>query len=147
MGGSASAPMRLLCFLPSAERCGVPAFSGDHDDLDADRLIGALCPRVPGRKRHLMLLGGECYKCVIDGATCDAQTAERVRQFPGPRPAQQEKPLQFFGRHAHVGENPAKCPFADVVAGMYWHGSAATIGMAHDVMAASGSRDLEASSF
>jgi hypothetical protein len=26
--------------------------------------------------------------------------------------------------HAHVGENPAKCPFADVVAGMYWHGSA-----------------------
>ena len=33
-----------------------------------------------------MLLGGECYKCVIDGATCDAQAAERVRQFPGPRP-------------------------------------------------------------
>ena len=25
-----------------------------------------------------MLLGGECYKCVIDGATCDAQTAERM---------------------------------------------------------------------
>jgi len=41
-----------------------------------------------------MLLGGECYKCVIDGATCDAKAAERVRQFPGdgaqlklPRPA------------------------------------------------------------
>jgi hypothetical protein len=32
------------------------------------------------------------------------------------------EPLQFFDRHAHVGENPAKCPFADVVAGMYWHG-------------------------
>src|SRR6185437_10776746 len=78
MGGSASAPMRLLCLLPSAERCGVPAFSGDHDDLDADRVIGTLCPRVPGRKRHLMLLGGECYECVIDGATCDAQTAERM---------------------------------------------------------------------
>jgi hypothetical protein len=55
--------------------------------------------------------------------------------------------LQFFDRHAHVGENPAKRPFADVVAGMYWHGSAATVGMAHDVMAPPGSRDLEASSF
>lgn len=65
------------------------AFSGDHDDLDADRVIGALCPRVPGRNRDFMLLGGECHECVIDGATCDAQAAERVRQFPGPRPAQQ----------------------------------------------------------
>jgi hypothetical protein len=57
------------------------------------------------------------------------------------------KPLQFFDRHAHVGENPAKRPFADVVAGMYRHSSAATVGMAHDVMASPGSRDLEASSF
>jgi hypothetical protein len=38
-----------------------------------------------------MLLGGECYERVIDGATCDTQTAERVRQFPGPRPAQQQR--------------------------------------------------------
>jgi hypothetical protein len=64
-----------------AARYGVPAFSGDHDDLDADRVIGALCPRVPGRKRDLMLLGGKCYECVIDGATCETQAAERVRQF------------------------------------------------------------------
>jgi hypothetical protein len=55
--------------------------------------------------------------------------------------------LQFFDRHAHVGEDPAKRPFADVAAGMYWHSSAAPIGMAHDVMASPGSRDLEASSF
>ena len=59
--------------------------------LTPTALIGALCPRVPGRNRRLMLLGGECYKCVIDGAACDAQAAERVRQFPGPRPAQQQR--------------------------------------------------------
>jgi hypothetical protein len=58
-----------------------------------------------------------------------------------------QKPLQFFDRHAHVGEYSAKRPFADVVTGMYWHSSAAAVGMAHDVMASSGSRDLEASSF
>ncbi len=39
-----------------AARCGVPAFSGDHDDLDADRVIGALCPRIPGRGSGLPLL-------------------------------------------------------------------------------------------
>jgi len=61
--------------------------SGDHDDLHADRVIGALCPRVRGRERDLMLLGGKCDEGVIDGAACDVQAAERVRQFPGPRPA------------------------------------------------------------
>jgi len=35
----------------------------------------------------------------------------------------------------------------DVAAGMDRHRSAATVGMAHDVVAASGSCDLEASSF
>jgi hypothetical protein len=58
-----------------------------------------------------------------------------------------QKPLQFLDRHAHVGENPAERPLGDVVPGVDWHCSAATVGVAHDVMAASGSRDLEASSF
>src|SRR6516165_6926214 len=75
----------------AGDRDAACLFSGDHDDLDADRVVSALCPRVPGRKRHLMLLGGKCYERVIDGTTCDTQTAERVRQFPGPRAAQQQR--------------------------------------------------------
>ena len=56
-----------------------------------------------------MLLGGECYKCVIDGATCDAQAAERVRQFPvrGPLSTSGAAKRAFSSRAASAGASRA----------------------------------------
>ena len=71
----------------AGDRDAACLFSGDHDDLDADRVVSALCPRVPGRKRHLMPLGGKCYERVIDGTTCDTQIL--VIQMPPRRWAHQ----------------------------------------------------------
>ena len=65
--------------------------SGYDDYLGADRVIGASCPRVPGREGYPVLFGGQCHERVIDGAACDAEATQRVRQFPGGRTAQEQR--------------------------------------------------------
>ena len=33
-----------------------------HDDyLDADGVVSTACPRIPGRERHPVFLGGQCH--------------------------------------------------------------------------------------
>jgi hypothetical protein len=57
----------------------------------ADCVIGASCPRVPGREGYLVLFGGKCHQRVIDGTACDAEAAQRVRELPAPRVAQEQR--------------------------------------------------------
>jgi hypothetical protein len=65
--------------------------SGYDDYLDADRVIGTSCPSVPGREGYPVLFGGQRHERVIDGAACNAEAAQRVRQFPGGRAAQDQR--------------------------------------------------------
>jgi hypothetical protein len=54
--------------------------------------------------------------------------------------------MQLFDRHADVAENPTECSLGGVASMMDRHGGAATVGMAHDVMATRDPRDLETGS-
>jgi len=60
-----------------------------HDDhLDADRVVRTARPRIPGRERCSVFLGGQCHQCVIDRAPGDANTAKRHVHLPGVSGAQ-----------------------------------------------------------
>jgi hypothetical protein len=54
--------------------------------------------------------------------------------------------LQFFDAHADVGEDPAECSFGDIAAWVHWDRRAASIGVPHDVVAASDAGHLETGS-
>jgi len=64
--------------------------SGYDDHRDADCVMGAACPRVPGREGCPVLLGGQRHQRVINGAARDAQAAQRVR-LTGARAAQHKR--------------------------------------------------------
>ena len=71
--------------------CGcVVARSGDDDYLDTDCVVSAACPGVSGSQGSPVLLRGQCHERVVDGAACDAEAAERVRQGPGATAAQHQ---------------------------------------------------------
>jgi hypothetical protein len=54
-----------------------------------------------------------------------------------------EQTLQFCDRHAGVSQYAAERSFGDVASRMDRYGSAATVGMAHDVVASGYPGDLE----
>lgn len=54
-----------------------------------------------------------------------------------------EQSLQFRRCHTDIRQNAAKCSFRDVATWVNGNGGAASIGMAHHVMAPCDPRDLE----
>jgi aryl-alcohol dehydrogenase-like predicted oxidoreductase len=65
--------------------------SGDGDYRDADGVVGAACPRIPGGEGGPVLFGGQRHQRIVNGTACDAKAAERVRQLTGKRSAQHER--------------------------------------------------------
>jgi hypothetical protein len=75
------------------------------------------------------------------GDTTLTGTERQVREPPAWSASEQT--LQFCDRHAGVSQYAAERSFGDVASRMDRYGSAATVGMAHDVVASGYPRDLE----
>jgi hypothetical protein len=54
-----------------------------------------------------------------------------------------QQTLQFWNRHADVSQDAAERSFGDIASRVDRHGSAAAVGVAHDVVAANYSRHPE----
>ena len=69
----------------------VALWSGYDDHLDADGVVGAAGPRVPGCQGRAVFLGGQGDERVVHGPAGDAEACQRVWQLAGAGPAQHQR--------------------------------------------------------
>jgi hypothetical protein len=88
----------------------------DHDHLDADRVVGTARPRVPGRERRPVFLGGQRHQRVVDRAARDPDPAERRvhrprllgAQHQGHREPGVEQARRIVGREPGIARQPGE---------------------------------------